>query len=345
MPDDLAANAVDVDAPDADLGRLQRSFYTSSSCGVCGKGALEAVAVEAPRVESDLRVEAALVVQLPDRLREAQAAFEATGGLHATGLFAADGELLCIREDVGRHNALDKVVGRAFLDGRLLDELEGEAAADAENRARERQQPVEKGAADHLVQRVVAADVLADAQQLALGGEEPGRVQPARCLEGRLCLAEPVGKLDDQRRLDPQVALHPRRLDRDGLERALAADTARGRGVEAALQPAEVCIGRVDVDRVDGEIVGHAGGERVQSLREAEAERELLVVPRRPHRHRHGRAADSDLERLLDRDDVSGLPARNPRHLHASRALRRRFHQQNSTAQVFSTTGISIVRK
>ena len=114
-----AANTVDVDAPGADVGRLQRSFYTSSSCGVCGKGALEAVAVEAPRVESDLRVEAALVVQLPDRLREAQAAFEATGGLHATGLFAADGELLCIREDVGRHNALDKVVGRAFLDGLL----------------------------------------------------------------------------------------------------------------------------------------------------------------------------------------------------------------------------------
>ena len=61
VPDDLAANTVDVDAPDADVGRLQRSFYTSSSCGVCGKGALEAVAVEAPRVESDLRVEAALV--------------------------------------------------------------------------------------------------------------------------------------------------------------------------------------------------------------------------------------------------------------------------------------------
>ena len=119
VPDDLAANTVDVDAPDADVGRLQRSFYTSSSCGVCGKGALEAVAVEAPRVESDIRVDAALVVRLPDRLREAQAAFEATGGLHATGLFGADGELLCIREDVGRHNALDKVVGRAFLDNLL----------------------------------------------------------------------------------------------------------------------------------------------------------------------------------------------------------------------------------
>jgi len=119
LPDDLAANTVDVDAPGADLGSLQRSFYTSSSCGVCGKGALEAVAVEAPRTDSDLRVAAALVAQLPDRLREAQAAFDATGGLHATGLFSADGTLLCVREDVGRHNALDKVVGWAFGEGVL----------------------------------------------------------------------------------------------------------------------------------------------------------------------------------------------------------------------------------
>src|SRR5687767_14692546 len=119
LPDDLAANAVEVDAPGFDLTRVQRSFYTSSSCGVCGKGALEAVAVEAPRVESDLRVPATLVASLPDRLRGAQAAFEATGGLHATGLFTPAGELLCVREDVGRHNALDKVIGRAFLDGLL----------------------------------------------------------------------------------------------------------------------------------------------------------------------------------------------------------------------------------
>ena len=119
LPDDLAANTVEVEAPGADLGRLQRSFYTSSSCGVCGKGALEAIAVEAPRIESALQVEVALVGRLPDLLRAAQAAFEATGGLHATGLFSAAGDLLCVREDVGRHNALDKVLGRAFLDGLL----------------------------------------------------------------------------------------------------------------------------------------------------------------------------------------------------------------------------------
>jgi FdhD protein len=119
LPDDLAANTIEIDAPAFDLGRVQRSFYTSSSCGVCGKGALEAIAVEAPRIESDLRVASALVATLPDRLREAQPAFEATGGLHATGLFAPDGDLLCVREDVGRHNAFDKVIGRAFLDGLL----------------------------------------------------------------------------------------------------------------------------------------------------------------------------------------------------------------------------------
>jgi FdhD protein len=119
LPADLAANTVDLEAPGFDPDRLARSFYTSSSCGVCGKGALEAVAVEAPRVESALRVPASLVAGLPDRLRAAQAAFEATGGLHATGLFTAQGELLCLREDVGRHNAMDKVVGWAFGAGRL----------------------------------------------------------------------------------------------------------------------------------------------------------------------------------------------------------------------------------
>jgi FdhD protein len=119
LPDDLAANAVELDAPGFDPGRLARSFYTSSSCGVCGKGALEAVAVEATRIDSPVQVDAAILAMLPDRLRAAQAAFAVTGGLHATGLFDPSGELLCLREDVGRHNAMDKVVGWAFLHGRL----------------------------------------------------------------------------------------------------------------------------------------------------------------------------------------------------------------------------------
>jgi FdhD protein len=119
LPPDLAANTVEVDAPGFDAGRLQRSFYTSSSCGVCGKGALEAVSVDAPRLASRLQVHATQLAELPERLRAAQPAFAVTGGLHATGLFHPAGELLCLREDVGRHNAMDKVVGWAFGEGRL----------------------------------------------------------------------------------------------------------------------------------------------------------------------------------------------------------------------------------
>ena len=119
LPEDLAANTVDVVAGGFDPAHLRRHFYTSSSCGVCGKGAIEAVRVAAPRVESRLQVPEAAIPPLPERLREAQRAFAATGGLHATGLFTPAGELVCIREDVGRHNALDKVVGWAFLEGLL----------------------------------------------------------------------------------------------------------------------------------------------------------------------------------------------------------------------------------
>jgi FdhD protein len=119
VPDDLAANTIAVDASGFDPERLRRHFYTSSSCGVCGKGAIEAVEVSAPRIESRLEIRQGLVASLPARLLEAQRAFAATGGLHATGLFDAEGDLLCVREDVGRHNAMDKVVGWAFLEGLL----------------------------------------------------------------------------------------------------------------------------------------------------------------------------------------------------------------------------------
>jgi FdhD protein len=113
-PADLAANAIEVSGPlRGDPGA--RRFYTTSSCGVCGKGALEEVAVHAPRLGEGPRVSRSLLAELPERL--AQPAFERTGGLHATGLFRADGELLYAREDVGRHNAMDKVIGRALLDG------------------------------------------------------------------------------------------------------------------------------------------------------------------------------------------------------------------------------------
>lgn len=117
--DDLAANVVEIDAPGFDPTKLKRNFLTSSSCGVCGKGALESVAVDAERVGSRLTLSQALVSSLPEQLREAQAGFAATGGLHATGLFSPAGELLCVREDVGRHNAMDKVLGWAFREGLL----------------------------------------------------------------------------------------------------------------------------------------------------------------------------------------------------------------------------------
>ena len=119
LPDDLAANTIEVEAAGFDPERLRRHFYTSSSCGVCGKGALEAIEVSAPRIESALEVRFDVIASLPPRLREAQRAFALTGGLHATGLFDADGALACVREDVGRHNAMDKVVGWAFLEGEL----------------------------------------------------------------------------------------------------------------------------------------------------------------------------------------------------------------------------------
>ncbi len=105
-----------------DVERLRRNFYTSSSCGVCGKASLEAVEAQGCSVlpAGTPTLAAAAVPELPDRLRAAQGVFEDTGGLHAAGLFdAASGELELVREDVGRHNAVDKVVGRRFLDGAL----------------------------------------------------------------------------------------------------------------------------------------------------------------------------------------------------------------------------------
>jgi FdhD protein len=99
---------------------LQRNFYTTSSCGVCGKASIEAVqGIGCPLVASSLEVSAATLLSLPAKLREAQAVFERTGGLHAAALFTPEGELLRVREDVGRHNAMDKLVGGSFLAGEL----------------------------------------------------------------------------------------------------------------------------------------------------------------------------------------------------------------------------------
>jgi FdhD protein len=100
-----------------DLARLERNFYTSSSCGVCGKTSIEAVTATLPAhaIESDFEVDAALLPTLADRARQAQQVFEQTGGLHAASLFDDSGALLATFEDVGRHNAMDKLVGALYL--------------------------------------------------------------------------------------------------------------------------------------------------------------------------------------------------------------------------------------
>jgi FdhD protein len=107
-------------ADGVDLDRLSRNVFTTSSCGVCGKASLEAVELQgcAPLpMEGSVRFTPAVLAGLPDRLRRSQSDFDRTGGLHAAGLVNAAGEIWLVREDVGRHNAVDKVLGQAFLEG------------------------------------------------------------------------------------------------------------------------------------------------------------------------------------------------------------------------------------
>jgi FdhD protein len=123
LPDDRRYNIVNVDLSSGarpDLKTLDRHFYTTSACGVCGKASLEALRIHgAPAIEPGPEVDAPVLLSLPHKLRSGQGVFSATGGLHAAALFDAEGQLLDVREDVGRHNAVDKLVGAAFLDGRL----------------------------------------------------------------------------------------------------------------------------------------------------------------------------------------------------------------------------------
>ncbi len=98
-----------------DYKKFQRHFYTSSSCGVCGKSSIDSVKVNCGFIQSDLKVTHDFIHSLPQKLREAQHVFEHTGGLHASALFGQNGGLIIVREDVGRHNALDKVIGSMFF--------------------------------------------------------------------------------------------------------------------------------------------------------------------------------------------------------------------------------------
>jgi FdhD protein len=102
-----------------DVARLTRHVFTSSSCGICSKASIDAVRMQFPAIPAPLTPRRAVLAALPDQLRAAQAAFAATGGLHASALFDAEGRLQVVREDVGRHNGLDKVVGHAFFAEKL----------------------------------------------------------------------------------------------------------------------------------------------------------------------------------------------------------------------------------
>ena len=121
LPDEQLYNIVIVELRDGssvDLAPLERHFQISSACGVCGKASLEAIQLRGVRpVEAGPVLTRDSLVALPDRLRGAQRLFESTGGLHAAGLFTAQGELIAMREDVGRHNAVDKLIGWALLQG------------------------------------------------------------------------------------------------------------------------------------------------------------------------------------------------------------------------------------
>jgi FdhD protein len=100
-----------------DAGRMQRNFFASSSCGVCGKASIDQLAVACSPIADGLVVGRELITSLPATLRAQQRVFESTGGLHATGLFSPTGELIVVREDVGRHNAMDKLIGNRLLEG------------------------------------------------------------------------------------------------------------------------------------------------------------------------------------------------------------------------------------
>jgi FdhD protein len=122
---DEVGNVLSIElAPAAKPPAVERLFYSSSSCGVCGKASIAQLAVHAPKISSSLMAPHAVLSALPERLRAAQRAFAETGGLHAAGLFHPDGRVVCVREDVGRHNAVDKLVGWALGENRLpLGEL------------------------------------------------------------------------------------------------------------------------------------------------------------------------------------------------------------------------------
>ena len=119
-PEDVGGSVINVQLGPGRSGRtLDRAFYSNASCGVCGKKTIESLEVKGAIAQSPLAVRRSILAKLPDRLRDAQTTFAKTGGVHASGLFTPEGELVVLREDVGRHNALDKIVGWGLAEGKL----------------------------------------------------------------------------------------------------------------------------------------------------------------------------------------------------------------------------------
>ena len=118
-PSDNVVNIALTDPARFDAAKLSRHVFSSSSCGICGKATIEAVMLQFPPIETGPTIESQVILQLPRKLAAAQETFQRTGGLHACALFDASGELLLLREDVGRHNALDKLIGHQLLAKRL----------------------------------------------------------------------------------------------------------------------------------------------------------------------------------------------------------------------------------
>ena len=105
-----------VDDHECDWERLTRHLFSASSCGLCGKATVDAILQDHPPIESPLMISRDVILSAPDTMRKVQATFESTGGLHASGIFSKDGKLLVLHEDIGRHNALDKVIGQCLRD-------------------------------------------------------------------------------------------------------------------------------------------------------------------------------------------------------------------------------------
>lgn len=121
-PDENRALVFLKDDAAIDLGKLTRHIFSSSSCGLCGKATLDAVLSHSPPLASRLEVADEVLLEAPAKLRAAQSAFDSTGGLHGVALFSADGTLRVLREDIGRHNAVDKVIGHALQNDIILTE-------------------------------------------------------------------------------------------------------------------------------------------------------------------------------------------------------------------------------